>query len=194
MRGDGSGCDAFNLGNSRENLGFGSYRKNRLSRRGDYIVCLRRLHGDISGKRKFNFKPQAIYLLSTYNFCCRRTQCNRYFREFRKSVPCVQTATGRRSDARRAGQCLSLPRLNWILTRPSASRRSQLGGGQNVIARELMATEPRVDWSAGLPPRLRCRFRCTAIRARLVSANSAKDRGSRQAVACATFVDPFASG
>src|SRR6202044_3978188 len=25
------------------------------------------------------------------------------------------TGTGRRSDARRAGQCLSLPRLNWIL-------------------------------------------------------------------------------
>jgi hypothetical protein len=51
------------------------------------------------------------------------------FREFRKSVPCVQTATDRRRDARRAGQCLSLPRLNWILTRPSASRRSRLGGG-----------------------------------------------------------------
>ena len=145
MRGDGSGCDAFNLGNSRANLGVGSYRKNRISRRGDCIVCFRYLHGDISGKRKFNFKPQAISLLSTYNFCCRRTKCNRYVREFRKSVPCVQTATGRRCDARRAGQCLSLPRLNSILTRPSASRRSQLGGGQN----------PRGDWSAGLPPRLR---------------------------------------
>ena len=26
LRGDGSGCDAFNLGNSRANLGVGSYR------------------------------------------------------------------------------------------------------------------------------------------------------------------------
>ena len=57
LRGDGSGCDAFKLSNSRENLGVGRHRKNRISRRGDCIVCFRYLHGDISGKRKFNFKP-----------------------------------------------------------------------------------------------------------------------------------------
>ena len=57
LRGDGSGCDAFNLGNSRENLGVGRERKNRISRRGDCIVGFRYLRGDISGKRKFTFKP-----------------------------------------------------------------------------------------------------------------------------------------
>jgi hypothetical protein len=39
LRGDGSGCNAFNLSNSRANLGVGRHRKNRISRRGDCIVC-----------------------------------------------------------------------------------------------------------------------------------------------------------
>ena len=39
LRGDGSGCNAFNLSNSRANLGVGRHRKNRISRRGDCIFC-----------------------------------------------------------------------------------------------------------------------------------------------------------
>lgn len=105
------GSTSFNLGESGANFGVGSYRKNRSLRRGDCIVRFRHLYRDISRKRKLNFKPQTVSLLSSAGFCCRRTQCNGYFGGFRESVPWGKAAAGRCSDARCVGQRLSLHRL-----------------------------------------------------------------------------------
>ena len=65
------------------------------------------------------------------------------FTEFRKSVPCVQTATGRRSDARRAGQCLSLPTMSDAPLTPEQVKaaRELLGWSQMDVANRVGLTE-----------------------------------------------------